>query len=75
MLFGVWVMLDSSRRPPLAWNGKLADSASGHGWYLLDQNGGKLSHTGANGSRPQDRIEAAGYLSDFPLADEVDIGH
>ena len=46
-------------QPPVAWNADLANSAQGQSQYMADNQ--IQSHTGANGSNPQQRMTAAGY--------------
>jgi uncharacterized protein YkwD len=46
-------------QPPLAWNQELANAAQGQSQYQADNQ--IQSHTGANGSTSQERIEQAGY--------------
>jgi len=46
-------------KQPLAPNALLTDAARDHSQWMLDND--TFSHTGANGSTPQDRIQAAGY--------------
>ena len=48
-------------QPPVAWNADLADAAQGQSQYMADNQ--IQSHTGAGGSTPQQRIEAAGYTN------------
>ncbi len=45
----------------MAWNQDLANAAQGQSQYLA--NNQIQSHTGANGSTPQQRIQAAGYTN------------
>jgi len=47
--------------PPVAWNSALANAAQGQSQYMADNQ--IQSHTGANGSTPLQRIEAAGYTN------------
>ncbi len=49
----------ASAQPPLAWNASLASAAQGQSQYMADTQ--IQSHTGANGSTPQQRIAASGY--------------
>ncbi|MEP1766922.1 MAG: DUF4214 domain-containing protein [Sulfitobacter sp.] len=51
--------LDGSARQVLAPNELLNAAADAHGTWILETN--TFSHTGANGSSPHERIEAAGY--------------
>jgi serralysin len=44
----------------LSINGRLNDSAETHSKWMLDVD--VMSHTGANGSKPGDRMRAAGYV-------------
>lgn len=46
-------------KPPLAWNDRLANAAQGQSQYQSDT--GTQSHTGANGSDLQARLDQAGY--------------
>ncbi len=46
-------------QPPVAWNADLANAAQGQSQYMADNQ--IQSHTGANGSSPQQRMTAAGY--------------
>jgi uncharacterized protein YkwD len=46
-------------QPPLAWNSALASSAQSQSQYMANTQ--VQSHTGANGSTPQQRMEQAGY--------------
>ncbi len=48
-------------QPPLAWNQDLATAAQGQSQYQADNQ--VQSHTGANGSTTQQRIQAAGYAN------------
>ena len=48
-------------QPPVAWNADLANAAQGQSQYMADNQ--IQSHTGANGSTPQQRITAAGYTN------------
>jgi Cysteine-rich secretory protein family len=48
-------------QPPLAWNSDLANAAQGQSQYMA--NNQIQSHTGANGSTPQQRIQQAGYTN------------
>jgi hypothetical protein len=50
---------NATPQPPLAWNQDLANAAQGQSQYEADTQ--TQTHTGANGSTPQQRIEAAGY--------------
>ena len=50
---------NATPQPPLAWNQDLANAAQGQSQY--EANTQTQTHTGANGSTPQQRIEAAGY--------------
>jgi uncharacterized protein YkwD len=47
-------------KPPLAFNPELITAARVHSQWMLDTD--TFSHTGANGSSPGDRMQAAGYL-------------
>jgi hypothetical protein len=51
--------IGTAPKQPLAFDPALTDSARGHSKWMLDKD--VFSHTGANGSDPGDRIEAAGY--------------
>ena len=46
-------------QPPVAWNADLASSAQGQSQYMSDNQ--IQSHTGANGSTSQQRMQQAGY--------------
>ncbi len=46
-------------QPPLAWNADLAAAAQGHSQDMANTQ--VQSHTGSNGSSPQQRMEQAGY--------------
>ncbi|WP_422930997.1 CAP domain-containing protein [Singulisphaera sp. PoT] len=46
-------------KPPLAWNTQLANAAQGQSQYQADS--GVQSHTGANGSSLEQRLDQAGY--------------
>ncbi len=46
-------------QPPLAWNAQLAQSAQGHSQDMATNQ--FQSHTGSDGSSPQQRMQAAGY--------------
>ncbi len=46
-------------QPPLAWNAQLAQAAQGHSQDMA--NNGFQSHTGSDGSSPQQRVAQAGY--------------
>ncbi len=48
-------------QPPVAWNSDLANAAQGQSQYMA--NNQIQSHTGADGSSPQQRMEAAGYTN------------
>src|SRR6516162_4671134 len=48
-------------QPPVAWNADLANAAQGQSQYMA--NNQIQSHTGADGSSPQQRITAAGYTN------------
>jgi Cysteine-rich secretory protein family len=50
---------NATPQPPLAWNQDLANAAQGQSQY--EANTQTQTHTGGNGSTPQQRIEAAGY--------------
>ena len=52
---------NATTQPPLAWNQDLASSAQGQSQYEADNQ--TQTHTGANGSTSQQRIEAAGYTN------------
>src|SRR5271163_1926802 len=52
---------NATPQPPLAWNQDLANAAQGQSQYEADTQ--QQTHTGANGSTTQDRIEAAGYTN------------
>ena len=49
----------SPTQPPLAWNAQLAQAAQGHSQDMA--NNQFQSHTGSDGSSPQQRIQGAGY--------------
>lgn len=51
--------LDAAPGQPLAFNPDLTDAARGHSEWMLATD--IFDHTGASGSSPGDRIEAAGY--------------
>ncbi|MFO7900670.1 MAG: SdrD B-like domain-containing protein [Planctomycetota bacterium] len=51
--------ISTAPKQPLAFNLYLIDAARDHSQWLLDHNA--FSHTGAGGSSPGDRMEAAGY--------------
>jgi uncharacterized protein YkwD len=46
-------------QPPLAWNANLASAAQGHSQDMANTQ--TQSHTGSNGSSPQQRMQQAGY--------------
>ena len=48
-------------QPPVAWNADLANAAQGQSQYMADNQ--IQSHTGADGSSPQQRMTAAGYTN------------
>jgi uncharacterized protein YkwD len=48
-------------QPPLAWNANLAAAAQGHSQDMANTQ--TQSHTGSNGSSPQQRMQQAGYNS------------
>ncbi|MHC5539929.1 CAP domain-containing protein, partial [Singulisphaera rosea] len=48
-------------KPPLAWNDQLATAAQGQSQYQADN--GVQSHTGANGSSLEQRLDQAGYTN------------
>jgi uncharacterized protein YkwD len=49
----------AAARPPLSWNDTLAQAAIGQSQYQADN--GVQSHTGANGSNLDQRLDQAGY--------------
>jgi hypothetical protein len=49
----------SPTQPPLAWNAQLAQAAQGHSQDMATNQ--YQSHTGSDGSSPQQRMQAAGY--------------
>jgi uncharacterized protein YkwD len=49
----------STPLPPVAWNADLASSAQTQSQYMADNQ--IQTHTGANGSSPQQRMQQAGY--------------
>jgi len=49
----------AAAQPPLAWNGLLAAAAQGHSQDMANTQ--VQSHTGSNGSSPQQRMQQAGY--------------
>jgi uncharacterized protein YkwD len=49
----------ASPKPPLAWNADLAAAAQGHSQDMANTQ--VQSHTGSDGSSPQQRIQQAGY--------------
>lgn len=51
--------ISTTPKQPLAFNLSLVDAARSHSQWMLQNN--QFSHTGANGSQPQDRMKAAGY--------------
>lgn len=51
----------STPKPPLAWSSQLADAAQGQSQYQADT--GIQSHTGANGSNLESRLDQAGYTN------------
>lgn len=51
--------LDGTARQVLAYNDQLGQSAQAHSAWMLSTD--TFSHTGRGGSRPHDRMEAAGY--------------
>jgi uncharacterized protein YkwD len=51
--------ISTAPKQPLAFDPALTDSARGHAKWMLDKD--VFSHTGAGGSDPGDRMEAAGY--------------
>ena len=52
---------NATPQPPLAWNQDLANAAQGQSQYEADNQ--IQTHTGADGSTTQQRIEAAGYTN------------
>ena len=52
--------LDSDARQVLVHNELLHNSTTDHAQWMLDTD--TFSHTGAGGSSPRDRMEAAGYI-------------
>ena len=56
----------------LRMQGNLQQAARGHSEYMKSQ--GKISHTGANGSTPMDRVEAAKYTGQ-PAGEVVIYGY
>ena len=52
---------NATPQAPLAWNQNLANAAQGQSQYEADTQ--TQTHTGANGSTTQQRIEAAGYTN------------
>jgi Ca2+-binding RTX toxin-like protein len=51
--------ISTTAKQPLAFNLSLVDAARSHSQWMLQNN--QFSHTGVNGSQPQDRMTAAGY--------------
>lgn len=51
--------ISTARKPPLAPNLLLGKAARGHSQWMIDND--VFSHTGANGSSPEQRISAVGY--------------
>ncbi len=51
--------INTTPKPPLAFNAKLLDSARIHSDWMLEVD--IFDHTGQNGSHPDDRMSAAGY--------------
>ena len=51
--------ISTSRKQPLAFNGRLIEAARGHSRWMLDN--GIFSHTGASGSSPSQRAAARGF--------------
>lgn len=51
--------ITTAAKQPLAFNPYLISSAQGHSQWMLDAD--TFSHTGAGGSSPTDRMQAAGY--------------
>ncbi len=49
----------AAAQPPLAWNNLLASAAQGHSQDMANTQ--TQSHTGSNGSSPQQRMQQAGY--------------
>src|SRR3954470_8124324 len=56
--------ISTAARQPLAFNLNLISAARQHSQWMLTAK--SFSHTGANGSTPQSRMSAAGYV--FPAA-------
>ncbi len=52
---------NATPQPPLAWNGQLAQAAQGHSQDMASN--GFQSHTGSDGSSPQQRVGGAGYAN------------
>lgn len=52
--------ISSSSKQPLAFNPALIAAARSHSQWMLDTD--TFSHTGQDGTNPEDRMEAAGYL-------------
>jgi uncharacterized protein YkwD len=58
--------ISAAPKAPLAVNPFLTDSARGHSQWMLDSD--TFSHTGAGGSSPMQRMQAAGYVFVAPGA-------
>lgn len=52
---------NATPQPPLAWNDQLAQAAQGHSQDMATNQ--FQSHTGSDGSSPQQRVAAAGYAN------------
>ncbi|MGM0594408.1 MAG: CAP domain-containing protein [Pseudomonadota bacterium] len=58
--------ISSDPKPPVAFNIELMNASRTHSDWMLQNN--IFSHTGANGSTPRERAEAAGYPLTSPSA-------
>ena len=58
--------ISTAPKPPLAVNPFLTDAARGHSQWMLDHD--VFSHTGAGGSTPTQRMQAAGYVLTAPAS-------
>ena len=59
----------SPAQPPLAWNAQLAQAAQGHSQDMATNQ--YQSHTGSDGSTPQQRMQAAGYTNATSTGENV----
>ncbi|GGL69367.1 hypothetical protein GCM10010840_04350 [Deinococcus aerolatus] len=64
---------DQPAAPALVWNGLLGNAARAHAQDMADRN--YFAHVSPEGSRPQDRVEKAGYTGWQAVGENIAAGY